>query len=381
MERTRASSRTVLVIVIVVFASLSAMGQTPPQQTPPQQTPAQPATPQVFQPPPPAPDDKFDWIQLTSGEWLKGELIALYEDKLEFDSDELDTLTLDWEDIRQVRTGRAMEVRFGDKKPLIGRLVMDGNTVQVVADTTQQFTRSELVAITPGARKETSYWSGNATLGFNVRKGNSDELEANTVVGLRRRTTRSRVILDYVGNYNLTNDITTTDNQRVNSSVDWFVTSRFFVRPIIAEYLRDPFLNFASQWTVGAALGYQLVDTPRVSWDVNAGPGYQLTKFESVGEGESDEERTGALWAGTKYTNELTKDIDYTLDYRFLIVKPEAGRYTHHFITSLSIDSVGPLDFDISAVWDRVQRPRPDESGIVPKQNDYRLIIGLGFDF
>jgi putative salt-induced outer membrane protein YdiY len=312
---------------------------------------------------------------------LKGELIALYEDKLEFDSDELDKLTLDWEDIRQVRTGRAVEVRFGDKEPLIGRLVLDGNTAQVVADTTQQFTRAELVAITPGSRREASYWSGNATVGFNLREGNSEQLEANTVLGLRRRTTRTRFIIDYFGNYNITDAVTVTDNQRANSSIDWFVTSRFFVRPIVAEYLRDPFQNFASRWTLGAALGYQLVDKPRVSWDVNAGPGYQLTKFESVAEGESDEERTGALWAGTKYTNELTKDIDYTLDYRFLIVKPEAGRYTHHFITSLSIDSLGPLDFDISAVWDRVQRPRPDEAGAVPKQNDYRLILGLGFDF
>ena len=52
-------------------------------------------TPQDWQPPPPMPD-AFDWIQLTSGEWLKGELIALYDGSLEFDSDELDNLTLDW---------------------------------------------------------------------------------------------------------------------------------------------------------------------------------------------------------------------------------------------------------------------------------------------
>jgi len=103
--------------------------------------------------------------------------------------------------------------------------------------------------------------------------------------------------------------------------------------------------------------------------------------FVSVEPGEPEVEKTGALWAGTTYTNELTKDIDYTMDYRFLLVKPEAGRYTHHFLTSLSIDSLGPLDFDISFVWDRVQRPQPDESGIVPKQDDYRLIFGLGFDF
>ena len=32
--------------------------------------------------PPSAPPDKFDWIRLTSGEWLKGDLKVLYEDKL-----------------------------------------------------------------------------------------------------------------------------------------------------------------------------------------------------------------------------------------------------------------------------------------------------------
>ncbi|MGB6288849.1 MAG: hypothetical protein WBF36_01825, partial [Desulfobulbales bacterium] len=33
----------------------------------------------------PPPDDKFDWIQLTSGEWLKGELKFLYDFQVEFD--------------------------------------------------------------------------------------------------------------------------------------------------------------------------------------------------------------------------------------------------------------------------------------------------------
>ena len=41
----------------------------------------------------PPPDDKFDWIQLTSGEWLKGELKFLYDFQVEFDSDKLDLLT------------------------------------------------------------------------------------------------------------------------------------------------------------------------------------------------------------------------------------------------------------------------------------------------
>lgn len=53
--------------------------------------------------PPSAPRDKFDWILLTSGEWLKGKLERLYKRKLEFDSDKLGLLEFDWKDVKQVR--------------------------------------------------------------------------------------------------------------------------------------------------------------------------------------------------------------------------------------------------------------------------------------
>ena len=335
---------------------------------------------QSFQPPPPPPDT-LDWIELTSGEWLKGELIALYDGSLEFDSDKLGTLTLDWGDVRQVRTGRVVQVRFKDQPAVVGRLVIDDQTVRVVGAAEQQFERAGVLSITPGEPREINYWSGIATFGFNLRRGNSDQLEANTLATARRRTVSTRLLLDYVGNYNSTDDLTVTNNQRVNAGVDWFVTERFFVRPAVVEYFRDPFQNFAHRWTIGAGVGYQLVDTARVSWEVNGGPSYQHTTFDSVVEGESPDESTFAASAGTVYTNALTGSIDYLLDYRFLIVKPEAGRYTHHFLTGLSLDAVGPLDVNVSFVWDRVEKPRAEVSGLTPKKDDYRLIFGLGFDF
>jgi hypothetical protein len=39
--------------------------------------------------------EKYDWLKLTSDEWLKGELIAMYDREFEFDSDELGLLTFD----------------------------------------------------------------------------------------------------------------------------------------------------------------------------------------------------------------------------------------------------------------------------------------------
>ena len=42
-----------------------------------------------WQPTLPMPE-KFDWIQLTTDEWLKGELIAMYEDSLELEPKKFD---------------------------------------------------------------------------------------------------------------------------------------------------------------------------------------------------------------------------------------------------------------------------------------------------
>jgi hypothetical protein len=81
---------------------------------------------------------------------------------------------------------------------------MDGASVRVVGDTEQQFERAMLMSIAAGEPREINYWSGAATFGFNLREGNSDQVESNIVASARRRTVRTRVNLDYVANYNHT---------------------------------------------------------------------------------------------------------------------------------------------------------------------------------
>ena len=45
------------------------------------------------------PADEFDWIQLTSKEWLKGDIKIFFEYELEFDSDHFGVIKLDFDDI------------------------------------------------------------------------------------------------------------------------------------------------------------------------------------------------------------------------------------------------------------------------------------------
>ncbi len=73
------------------------------------------------------PDNTFDWIQLNSGEWLKGEIRAVQDRQIEFESEKLNALTFDWEDIRQLRSPQLIDVFFVDNTQVSGPVTVTLN--------------------------------------------------------------------------------------------------------------------------------------------------------------------------------------------------------------------------------------------------------------
>ncbi len=336
--------------------------------------------PESWRPPPPMPDD-FDWVQMTSGEWLKGEIIAMYEEVLEFDSDEFDLQSLDLEDIQQIRSAQTVQVAFLDDVIAVGTLLVDGDEVRVMGEQEYRSRRVQILSITAGQPKESNYWSGKLSAGLNYRTGNTEQTEFNGKVGLMRRTPRNRIKIDYLGNFSESDGTTIADNQLLNAGWHRFISNRFYITPAYGEYYRDPFKNIASRWSLGVGAGYQIVDTSKVGWDVNAGLAYQRTQFDDVLEGEIESADTPALVIGTNYDNELTGWMDYFLEYQFYVVNEESGTYTHHLITGFEFELFGDFDLDISWVWDRIQDPRQNADGSYPEQDDFRTIVSLGYSF
>ena len=339
-----------------------------------------PARSAEWEPPPPMPD-KFDWVQLKSGEWLKGTIEVMYEGSLEFDSEELEMLSIDFADIKELRSAQVLNVRTRDGATAIGKVLLEDKSVKVLGDSPQQFDRGEVLSVTAGVPKERNYWTGSVVAGGNLRSGNSDEVEASANVRFQRRTVENRITLDYLGNYGNTDDVETSNNHRAKAEWDWFFSEKLFLRPVFFEYFKDPFQNISRRLTLGTGLGYQLIDSARTDWSIFAGPAYQTTRFDAVPPGESDDEDTWAFTAGTTYDTELTKTIDFIYDYRFQLTNPESGDYNHHMIGTFEMELTDALNFDLSLVWDRINEPRANADGSVPKQDDYRVIVGVGYDF
>ena len=346
---------------------------------------------ETFVPPP----DNYDWIQLTSGEWLKGELKVLYNKDIEFDSDELDLLKLDLEDVKRIRGHGIKGVRLeGPTKTVYGRVqrpeaitiygtleLTEDKVIVTSEESSQEFDRSKLIAIVSGEDKERDFWSAKISIGLNLSGGNTEQVDYSASMDIRRRTAATRFVLDFLGNFSRTRGIDTVDNNRLNAYLDVFRTRHYYWRAVFGEYFRDPFQNIEYRNTIGSGVGYHIIDTPNTEWDITAGLAYQETQFNSVEAGEDAVASTPAFTAGTKYETDLTKSIDFIINYSFSIVNQESGSYNHHSVTTIETELTKWLDFDISFVWDRIKEPTANADGTIPKPDDYKLIFSLGVDY
>lgn len=356
-----------------------------------------PASPPMAETPAPAPEvvpvfypwsglktesDTFDWIQLKSGEWLKGQIKSLQNEALEFDSEEMDEHEFKWEDIIIVRSPRLNSMGFEKAGLAEGSVLITGDEVKVISKSgTKTFPRSDLLAITPTGERERNKWSGKLSLGLNLRTGNTEEAIYNAQGTLERRTPSTRLSLDYLGNYSHINGSTNANNQRVTGQFDYFLSRQLYVRLPDAEYYRDPVQNIDRRITLGASVGYDLFRTRRVEWDVSAGPAYQRNEFVSVESGQSPTEDSVTVVVSTHLDVQLTKRIDWILDYRGQLSKKESGGTTHHANSTLEFEIHKKFKLDVSLIWDRVTSPVSESGGATPTPDDFQLVTSLGIDF
>jgi putative salt-induced outer membrane protein YdiY len=334
-----------------------------------------------WRPPAPAPKD-FDWIRLTSGEWLKGDIKVLRDDSFEFESDELDTLTFDWEDIAELRSPRPNTIVLIDRRTASGSLLIRDDTVIVGTEEGElQFTREELLSIVPGERTERKYWSGDLSLGITSQSGNTSQTTANGQANIMRRSPFSRVRFSYIGNLAQVDAEETANNHRANFKWDYFVSNKWFLTPFSLEFYKDRFQNISRQFTPAAGVGYHLFKRSKLKWDLTLALGWRYTAFDSVPEGRPTDDSTAAIIPGTDLQWDITKSLEFDLNYRAEVAVPDTENTNHYVVAKLSIDLISDFDLDVTFQWDRVGNPKPDSDGTIPENDDFRTTIGLGWDF
>jgi len=365
-------------------AGTGAEESSPSAEQPPVAAAASPASEpgSTWAPPAPAPD-KFDWIQLTSGEWLKGEIKSMRDEDLEFESDELDDQKLDWDDIAVLRSPRRLTYVLDDRTAMTGTAIMvDGRVVVDEDGILHEFPRDRLMSIVRGDKKNLwGFWSGKGSVGVSFQKGNTDQTLLSYQGFVRRQTAITRTRLDFNGGVSVLDDEQNENRHMALLKFDIFVSPRFYVTPASIEAIYDRFQNIDYRLTPAAGVGYHLIKTKKVKCEIELAGGYQFTRYHSVEAGQDRDVGTGAAIPTVRLETEPHKKLDLDGLYRAQITFPEIGDTIQHGEVILSLELTKILDLDVSFFWDRVESPVEEKDGVIPKKDDYKLTVGLGVDF
>jgi len=345
--------------------------------------PGRPANTNLSWLPPGVGHDGADWIQLKSGEWLRGELKYIQHKNVEFDSDELEEQSLKLKDIRQVYTAHRMLTQVEGREPVYGLVVLSNGVVTVKGpEKTVSLPGEELMGITPGGGdRKTRYWSGNATVGISLQSGNNSQTTVNTSTELARRTPSTTLLLNYLGNYSEVNGEKNANNDRGNLTYDIRLNRAWFVRPVDFEIYHDPLINIAYRLTGGVGAGYYIFDRPGLEWRVSAGPGFQYTRFDTVEPGAANSASTASGGLQSYFEYDLTRRLTFKQSLQCTLTDREAGEYTHHAVSTLEFEIKHHLDLDVSFIWDYLQNPQARSDGSIPEKSDYYVTVGFGVRF
>jgi hypothetical protein len=331
---------------------------------------------------------KYDWLKLSSEEWLKGDILSMYDDELDFDSKKLDLQIIDWDDVVELRSKDKLSIRMLDGTIAEGYVVVkDGKLSLVNNNVAKNYNLSDLLSITASSKREIDLWDGYLNLGANFRRGNTVQFDYTIGAGVQRRSSNSRLRIDYIANYSKFEEkeaderLVTADSTRLTSTYDWFYNQKIFFRAVDFEYFSDEFLNIDYRVSYGVSAGYHFIDNEETSWDVNVGPSYQKTQFKDVLASESKSEVSPGLALGTDFSHEITSDVDFETSYQITFVNDVSGKYLHKFETGLEVELTKRFDLDLTLYINRTKNPHADDSGNIPKQNDYRFVVSLEYDF
>ena len=284
----------------------------------------------------------------------------------------MDRLKLDWEDVAEVRSPRVNSIVYQDRTTAEGTLLIRGDKVIIgTPEGELRFPRSEIYSIVTGEDSELKHWDGKVTFGLSSQSGNVSQVTTNAQAAIKRRSTFSRLAFDYTGYYSEFDGVENANTHRGRAAWSLYVSRRWYWVPIALDVFSDKFQNIKYQITPSTGVGYAIVDTPSIEWEIGAGVGVRYTRFESVEVNEDDDDYTPSLLPLTHFNWDVTKKVEIDLLYQLEIAMPETRNTNQHFTATLSLDLIGDFDLDVTLQWDRVGNPERDSNGDFPEKDDF----------
>ena len=316
-----------------------------------------------------------DEVQFKNGDRLTGTIVSMDDGKLTIDSAVGGKVTADLKDIKTFSTDHAMVVHLADGT-VARRAIGAGpdGQVTVVPEGGAAPRAVELGQLKqigqPGA-----HWSGNVTVGGFLARGNtnSDSLTIGGHAERRGETDRFTVDAGYIfGREHVSGHGTheTANDLFGEVKYDYFLNEKLYAYGNVrAEH--DTIAGLDLRLTPGVGLGYQWFESPKFSFNTEAGISYIHRSYAHDG---SDDAVAARLAYHLKY--KFNDKVSAFHDFEYY---PGLDRIDNYFFDTdagirTSLTDKMFAEFKVDYRYD--SRPAPGRGS-----NDIRYIVGVGWTF
>lgn len=234
------------------------------------------------------PTHAADTLYLRNGDRLTGQLQKLEGGRATVQPSYADHVTVQTEAIRAFGTVGPVTVRLDEDEYLRGTVsVLEGERMRIVHPTRDRestFVMGDVRGVyrqKPGEiqrQKQAVRWRGNANLGVDVTRGNSNQERYHFDGQIEARAPGSRYSLYAEYNQREEEGVETEKNVLGRIKYDYFVSQRFFLfNSVSAEH--DPFDDLDLRSSLGVGLGYQVYETDRRQLSFEGGVSYVDENF------------------------------------------------------------------------------------------------------
>lgn len=182
-----------------------------------------------------------------------------------------------------------------------------GSAAEIDAHVAALTTRTEAAKVARMAKLgPLEGWAGEVELGGFLSTGNTDENGIAAGVKFNKTTLRLLHLFEFTADYKRTDDVVTKEKYFGVYTVNYELGERYYAWGRLSAE-RDQFAGFDARLSEGAGMGYRVIDTKDLKFDIEGGPALRQTDFTGGGR-----RRSVAARLAQKLAWQLSDDVRIT---------------------------------------------------------------------
>lgn len=316
-----------------------------------------------------------DQIVLTNGDRLTGEVVSKAEDTLKFRTEYAGEINVRWKDVVSISTDAPVTVMSADGELRKGRLekTLSGAITLVSEDRSRDVSLADIEHINPPPHVAGTgvTYKGRVSLLASASRGNTEDGRLYGEGEFTARAKDYRYRIGGRGEQKEESGETTAQNYYLAGTYDGLIEDdRFwYVRSSLEN---DEFKDLRLRATLGAGLGWNLIDTSKTHLSVRGGLDYVVASRTTV----PDENYPAFGW-GINYSHWLLEDrIELFHDQVGLAGLTSSGDWSLRTKTGVRVPLGSGLSANAQINFDYEGDPGPNRD-----QTDTQVLVGFGYTF